>query len=61
MILYLGIPAESGRDLVISVKQAYLLKLFQTSESLKAVYPRPDEKRIRIYIPRRSWGLMTPS
>jgi ribonuclease J len=49
---------ESGRDMVIGLKQAYLLKLFQTSEYLKAVYPRPDDKRIRIYIPRRSWGLI---
>jgi ribonuclease J len=28
---------ESGRDMVIGLKQAYLLKLFQTSEYLKAV------------------------
>ena len=40
------------------MKQAYLLKLFQTSEFLKDVYPRPDDKAIRIHIPRRSWGLI---
>jgi ribonuclease J len=49
---------ESGRDLVIELKQAYLLKLFQTSESLKNSYPRPDDRRIKIHIPRKSWGLI---
>lgn len=45
------------RDLVIDVKQAYLLKLFQDS-SLKGKYPGPDDKRIKIYIQKKNWGLI---
>ena len=46
------------RNLVIDLKQAYLLKLFQTSDSLKELYPKPDDKNIKIYIPRKLWGLL---
>lgn len=49
---------DSERDLVIDLKQAYLLKLFQTSEQWKNVFPRPDDKRIRVYLPRKKWGLI---
>jgi hypothetical protein len=52
------LPFSKNFSTTISLKQAYLLKLFQTSESLKAVYPRPDDKRIRISFSRRSWGLI---
>lgn len=58
LLSFYNAAKESGRDLAISLKQAYLLKLFQTSEFLKDVYPRPDDKAIRIHIPRRSWGLI---
>ena len=43
---------NSNRDLVIDMKQAYLLKLFNESESLKG------NKNIKIYIQRGSWGLI---
>lgn len=49
---------ESGRDLVIDLKQAYLLKLFQSSDQWSKVYPRPDDKSIKIFLPRKSWGLI---
>jgi ribonuclease J len=49
---------ESGRDLVIDLKQAYILKLFNQSEFLKDIYPSPKDNNIKIYIPRRSWGLI---
>jgi ribonuclease J len=49
---------ESGRDLVVDLKQAYILKLFNQSEFLKGSYPSPKDSKIRIYIPRKSWGLI---
>ncbi len=49
---------ESGRDLVIDLKQAYILKLFDHSEFLRGTYPSPKDSKIKIYIPRKSWGLI---
>lgn len=49
---------DTDRDLVIDLKQAYMLKLFQTSDVWKKVFPRPDDKRLKIFIPRKSWGLV---
>jgi len=49
---------ESGRSLVIDLKQAYILKLFNQSEFLKDVYPSPKDNVIKIYKPRKSWGLI---
>ena len=46
---------NSNRDLVIDMKQAYLLN---ESESLKGKYPSPMDKNIKIYIQRGSWGLI---
>jgi len=47
--------AKSGRDMVIDMKQAYLLKLFRDAGI--SAYPAHDDKRIRIFVPRKSWGL----
>lgn len=44
--------------MVIDLKQAYLLTLFQESETCKGVYPTIDDPIIRIYNPRKSWGLI---
>jgi ribonuclease J len=49
---------EAGRYLAIDLKQAYLLKLFQDSATYKGVYPRVDDKGIKIYASRKSWGLI---
>ena len=49
---------QSNRDLVIDLKQAYLLKLFSESENLKGHYPAPTDANIKVYIPRGSWGLI---
>ena len=57
LVSFYNAAKETGRDLVIDLKQAYLLKLFQTSEQWKSVFPRPDDKIIKIYIPKKSWGL----
>lgn len=58
MLSFYEAAAESQRDLVIDLKQAYLLKLFQTSETWKKIFPKPENKNIKIYIPRKSWGLI---
>ena len=49
---------NTNRDLVIDMKQAYLLKLFNESDNLKGKYPGPTDKNIKIYIQRGSWGLI---
>lgn len=49
---------ELGRDLIIDLKQAYLLKLFRDSGKCKGLYPGPDDKHIKIHTPRKSWGLI---
>jgi ribonuclease J len=49
---------NTNRDLVIDMKQAYLLKLFSESENLKGKYPGPTDDNIKIYIQRGSWGLI---
>lgn len=58
LLSFYNAAKASQRDLVIDMKQAYLLKLFQTSEVWKKVFPRPDDKLIKVYIPRKSWGLI---
>ena len=57
MSFYLS-AKKSNRDLVIDMKQAYLLKLFSESENLKGHYPSPTDSNIKIYIQRGTWGLL---
>jgi len=58
LVSFYNAAKETGRDLVIDLKQAYLLKLFQTSDNWKTVFPRPDDNIIKVYIPKKSWGLV---
>lgn len=58
LLSFYNATKEAGRELAIDMKQAYLLKLFQKSERWKSVYPAPDDKHIRVYIPRKTWGLL---
>ncbi|MEW6603105.1 MAG: MBL fold metallo-hydrolase [Thermoproteota archaeon] len=58
LLSFYNAAKESERDLVIDLKQAYLLKLFQSLEKWKNIYPRPDDKRIKIFLPRKGWGLI---
>ena len=58
MLSFFIAARECGRKLVIDLKQAYILKLFNQSEFLKGTYPAPDDDNIEIYIPRKSWGLI---
>jgi ribonuclease J len=43
---------------VIDLKQAYILKLFQASEYYSGIYPNVMDKNIKIYIPKKKWGLI---
>jgi ribonuclease J len=58
LLSFYNAAVKSNRDLVIDLKQAYLLKLFQSSNHYRGIYPSPDDKRIKIYIPRKGWGLV---
>jgi len=58
LLSFYNAAKETGRNLVIDLKQAYLLKLFQESERCKGVYPQVDDPVIRVYNPRKSWGLI---
>jgi ribonuclease J len=45
---------QTDRALVINLKQAYLLELFRQSG---VDTPRIDDDHIRIYVPRKTWGV----
>ena len=57
MSFYLA-AKNSGRYLVIDLKQAYLLKLFSGSANFSNLYPAPTDKTIKIFIPRGTWSLI---
>jgi ribonuclease J len=48
------VAQQTDRALVITLKQAYLLELFRESG---VTTPRIDDDHIRIYIPRKTWGV----
>jgi len=48
------VAQQTDRALVINLKQAYLLELFRTSG---IATPRIDDNHIRVYIPRKTWGV----
>ena len=56
MSFYLA-AKNTGRYLVVDMKQAYLLKLFSTSAHYSKLYPAPNDKQIKIFIPRGKWSL----
>ncbi len=58
LLSFYNTAKETGRNLVIDFKQAYLLKLFQTSDAWKNIYPKPDDPHIKIFMPKKSWGLI---
>ena len=58
LLSFYNAAKQSGRDLIIDLKQAYILKLFQTSENWRTTYPKPKDDRIKIYIPKKGWGLI---
>ena len=58
LLSFYNAAKATNRDLVIDMKQAYLLELFDQSENLKGKYPSPTDKNIKIYIQRGSWSLI---
>lgn len=55
LISFFEAAKENGRALVLSTKQANLLeKLSEVNEQV----PRPTDKNIRIFLTRKSWGLL---
>src|SRR5665811_1245409 len=51
---FFQVAQQTDRSLVINLKQAYLLELFRQSG---VDTPRIDDDHIRIYIPRKTWGV----
>ena len=49
---------RANRYLVIDMKQAYLLNLFDESENLRGIYPSAKDEHIKVYIPKRENGLI---
>jgi ribonuclease J len=51
---FFQVAQQTDRALVINLKQAYLLELFRASG---IATPRIDDEHIRVYIPRKTWGV----
>lgn len=58
LLSFYNAAVNSGRDLVIDLKQAYILKLFEESQFSGQGYPKPTDKKIKIYITKKRWGLI---
>jgi ribonuclease J len=58
LLSFYNAAKETGRRLVIDFKQAYLLKLFEGTDTYGRIYPRLDDPTIKIFVPRKSWGLI---
>jgi ribonuclease J len=58
LVSFYNAAKNSGRHLVVDLKQAYLLKLFNLSSNLKGKYPGPEDPNLKIYLPRGTWGLI---
>ncbi|MEX0862554.1 MBL fold metallo-hydrolase [Nitrosopumilus sp.] len=58
LLSFYNAAKNTGRYLVVDLKQAYLLKLFDESSVLRGKYPGPRDPNLKIYIPRGSWGLL---
>ena len=58
LLSFYNAAKSTGRYLVVDMKQAYLLKLFDLSSLLRGKYPSPTDPNLKIYIPRGSWGLI---
>lgn len=58
LLSFYNAAKNAGRDFIIDLKQAYILKLFQASEQWKNTFPDPRDDNIKIYVPRRGWGLI---
>ena len=48
LLSFYNVAVKCNRDLVIDLKQAYLLKLFQSSDRFNGTYPPLDDKSVRL-------------
>jgi len=53
LLTFYKVAEDTGRKLVISLKQAYILKLFNKNSN-----EYPDLSEVMIYKPRKGWGLL---
>ena len=53
LLTFYRVAKDTERTLVVNLKQAYLLKLFEKTGD----YPKPDE--VAVYVDRKGWGLMS--
>ena len=58
LLSFYNAAKNTGRYLAIDLKQAYLLKLFDSSPTQKGKYPAPTDSHLKIYIPKGKWGLI---
>lgn len=58
MLSFYNSVRATGRYLAIDTKQAYLLELFQTLDEWKNIYPSPKDSNIKVFVSRKSWGLL---
>jgi ribonuclease J len=58
LLSFYNAAKQTGRMLVIDMKQAYLLRLFENSKDYSGLYPKVDDPLIRVFVPRKSWGLI---
>ncbi|MDW7641600.1 MAG: MBL fold metallo-hydrolase RNA specificity domain-containing protein [Nitrosarchaeum sp.] len=58
LLSFYNAAKNTGRYLAIDLKQAYLLKLFDSSPTQKGKYPAPTDSYLKIYIPKNNWGLI---
>jgi len=58
LLSFYNAAKQTGRYLVVDLKQAYLLKLFEGSHSYRGVYPKLNDESIKVFVPRKSWGLI---
>ena len=51
---FFQVAQQTDRNLVINLKQAFLLRLFENSG---VDTPRIDDEHMRVYVPRKAWGV----
>ncbi len=58
LVTFSNIAKQTDRKLLISTKQAYMLKRIEEENEEKTIYPSVYDEHIGIYIPRRGAGLI---
>ncbi|AEG18959.1 MBL fold metallo-hydrolase [Methanobacterium paludis] len=56
LVTFYKVAKDTGRTLVLNLKQAYMLNLFENKDYPDKDYPKIDD--IAVYKPRKGWGLV---